>query len=102
DVTLMPSPCYPVLGTHTEYLGGKVHYMPISEENDFLPDLDAVPQDVLQKAKLLYLNYPNNPTGASATAEFFAKVVRFARDNGLLVVHDAAYSALVFEGEKPL
>lgn len=102
DIALLPSPCYPVLGTHTEYLGGEVVYLPISEENDFLPDLDALGADVLQRAKLLYLNYPNNPTGASATPEFFSKVVRFARDHKLLVVHDAAYAALVFDGAKPL
>lgn len=102
DVALMPSPCYPVLGTHTEYLGGRVVSLPLTEDNRFLPDLDALPDDLLRKAKLLYLNYPNNPTGASATPEFFEKVVRFAKHNGIAVVHDAAYSALVFDGEKPL
>jgi LL-diaminopimelate aminotransferase len=102
DIAILPSPCYPVLGTHTEYLGGEVVYLPISEENQFLPDLDSLPADVLKRAKLLYLNYPNNPTGASATAEFFEKVVQFAREHQLLVVHDAAYSALVFDGVRPL
>jgi LL-diaminopimelate aminotransferase len=102
DISILPSPCYPVLGTHTEYLGGEVVYLPISEENHFLPDLDSLPLDVLKRAKLLYLNYPNNPTGASATPEFFAKVVQFAREHQLLVVHDAAYSALVFDEAKPL
>jgi len=102
DIALLPSPCYPVLGTHTEFLGGQVYYMPISEENQFLPDLDAIPKNILKRAKLLYLNYPNNPTGASATPEFFAKVVRFAKEHNLMVVHDAAYAALVFDGAKPL
>lgn len=102
DIALLPSPCYPVLGTHTEYLGGEVVSMPLRADRGFLPDLNAIPKEALRRAKLLYLNYPNNPTGASATREFFAEVVQFARDNGLLVVHDAAYAALVFDGEQPL
>jgi LL-diaminopimelate aminotransferase len=91
DVTLITVPGYPITGTHTGFLGGEV----------FLPDLDAVPADVLQKAKLLYLNYPNNPTGATATVKFYEKVVEFARANSLVVIQDAAYSALVY-GRKPL
>lgn len=102
DVTLMPSPCYPVLGTHTQYLGGEVYHMPISEQNQYLPDLDAIPEDIRKRAKLLYLNYPNNPTGASATREYFDRVVQFARENNIFVVHDAAYASLVFEGVEPL
>lgn len=102
DIAILPSPCYPVLGTHTEYLGGTVVHLPISKENDFLPNLDSLSDNVLKRAKLLYLNYPNNPTGASATPEYFEKVVRFAKQNDLIVVHDAAYAALAFDGEKPL
>lgn len=102
DVTLMPSPCYPILGTHTEYLGGEVVYLPIHSGNQFLPDLDSLSPEVLERAKLLYLNYPNNPTGAYATRAFFERVVQFAKQNNLIVVHDAAYAALVFDGEKPL
>lgn len=102
DIALLPSPCYPVLGTHTEYLGGEVVYMPISRSNRYLPDLELLPASTLKRAKLLYLNYPNNPTGASATREFFSEVVRFAQKHNLLVVHDAAYAALVFDGAKPL
>jgi LL-diaminopimelate aminotransferase len=102
DVALMPSPCYPVLGTHTRYCGGEVVHFPLTEERGFLPDLDALNPEDVRRAKLIYLNYPNNPTGATATPEFFEKVVKFARDNGVLVVHDAAYAALVFDGEKPL
>src|SRR5204863_2746110 len=81
--------------------GGLVHNLPLSEEHQFLPQLDAVPAEVLRKAKVLVLNYPNNPTGASATPEFFRDVVAFAKKNNLVVIHDAAYAALVFEG-KPL
>ncbi|MCP3678383.1 MAG: LL-diaminopimelate aminotransferase [Deltaproteobacteria bacterium] len=101
DITLMTVPGYPVLALHTRWCGGDVVNLPLTEENGFLPDLDSVPGDVLKKAKLLYLNYPNNPTGAGATVEFFKKVVDFAHKNGIVVVHDAAYGALTYNG-KPL
>lgn len=101
DYVLMTTPGYPVFGTHTKYYGGKVYNMPLLEKKHFLPDLDAVPADILVKAKVMVLNYPNNPTGASATPEFFAKVVEFAKKNNIVVIHDAAYSALGFQG-KPL
>jgi LL-diaminopimelate aminotransferase len=101
DYVLMTTPGYPVFGTHSRYYGGLVHNLPLTEANAFLPDLDSVPSEVLAKAKVLVINYPNNPTGASATPEFFAKVVAFARRHNLVVIHDAAYAALVFEG-KPL
>ena len=101
DYVLMTIPGYPVFGTHARYYGGLVHNLPLTEENAFLPALDKVPAEVLAKAKALVLNYPNNPTGASATPEFFEKVVAFARRNSIVVIHDAAYAALVFEG-RPL
>jgi LL-diaminopimelate aminotransferase len=101
DYVLMTTPGYPIFGTHAKYYGGLVHNLPLTQENQFLPDLDSIPAEVLQKAKVLVINYPNNPTGASATPEFFAKVVEFAKANNLVVIHDAAYAALVFEG-KPL
>ena len=101
DYVLMTTPGYPVFGTHAKYYGGLVHNLPLSGSNGFLPDLDSVPGEVLNKAKVLVLNYPNNPTGASATPEFFSRVVEFARSHRLVVVQDAAYAALVFEG-KPL
>jgi LL-diaminopimelate aminotransferase len=101
DYVLMTIPGYPVFGTHAKYYGGLVHNLPLIEANQFLPDLNSVPTDVLQKAKVLVLNYPNNPTGASATPEFFSKIVEFAKKNNVVVIHDAAYAALVFEG-KPL
>ena len=101
DYVLMTVPGYPVFGTHARYLGGRVHNLPLTETNQFLPDLDSVPADMLKQAKVLVLNYPNNPTGASATPEFFARVVDFAQRNRLVVIHDAAYAALVFEG-RPL
>ena len=101
DYVLMTTPGYPVFGTHAKYYGGRVHNLPLTADNQFLPDLGSIPADVLRHAKALVLNYPNNPTGASATPEFFAKVVDFARQNNIVVIHDAAYAALVFEG-KPL
>jgi LL-diaminopimelate aminotransferase len=101
DYVLMTTPGYPVFGTHAKYYGGLVHNLPLTEASHFLPDLDSIPAEVLKKAKVLVINYPNNPTGASATSEFFARVVEFARKNNIVVVHDAAYAALVFEG-KPL
>jgi LL-diaminopimelate aminotransferase len=101
DWVLMTTPGYPVFGTHSKYYGGHAHSLPLTESNRFLPDLDSVPAEILPKAKALVLNYPNNPTGASATPEFFGRVVEFARRHRLVVIHDAAYAALVFEG-KPL
>lgn len=101
DYVLMTTPGYPVFGTHSKYYGGQVHNLPLTAANDFLPDLGSIPAPVLAKAKVLVLNYPNNPTGASATAAFFSEVVRFAKRHTLVVVHDAAYAALVFEG-RPL
>ncbi|MDA8100336.1 MAG: LL-diaminopimelate aminotransferase [Nitrospiraceae bacterium] len=101
DVTLMTAPGYPVMATHTRWYGGSVHILPLTEKNGFLPDLSAIPAAVRKKAKLLYLNYPNNPTGAGATRAFFEKVVKFAKANNIIVVHDAAYAALMY-GSKPL
>lgn len=102
DVTIMTVPGYPVLGTHTKYLGGEVYTVELKKENAFLPDLNSIPDDIAQRAKLLYLNYPNNPTGASATVEFFEEVVAWARKNNVVVVHDAPYAALTYDGMKPL
>jgi len=101
DVTLMTVPGYPIMGTHTRWYGGTVVNLPLREENGFLPDLDSIPKDVKKKAKLLYINYPNNPTGAGGTKAFFEKVVKFAKENSVIVVHDAAYAALTY-GARPL
>ncbi len=98
DITLMTVPGYPILGTHTKYLGGSVYNLPLMEENDFYPDLENIPDKILEKAKLLYINYPNNPTGQVATKAFYKKVVEFARNNEIVVVVDAAYASLVYEG----
>ncbi|QWU14914.1 LL-diaminopimelate aminotransferase [Paenibacillus sophorae] len=102
DITIMTIPGYPVLGTHTKYLGGQVYNVELKKENNFLPDLSSIPEDIAYKAKLLYLNYPNNPTGASATPEFFADVVAWAKKYNVVVIHDAPYAALTYDGLKPL
>lgn len=99
DVVLMTTPGYPVFGTHAQYLGGKIYNLPLAEENNFLPQFGDIPADILSRAKVIVVNYPNNPTGASATREFFEQLVGFAKANDLIVIQDAAYSALIFEGE---
>jgi len=101
DVTLMTVPGYPVAGTHTRYYGGEVFRLPLTAENDFLPDLDAVPDDIYRRAKLLVLNYPNSPTGRTATPEFYEKVVALAKEKEFVVVQDAAHILLTFDG-KPM
>mgnify|MGYP003302258756 FL=1 len=102
DYVIMTIPGYPVFGTHAKYFGGQVHNLSLTAENNYLPDLDSIPADVLEKAKVLVLNYPNNPTGASATPEFFAKVVEFAKADSLIVIRDAASIGLVYDGNQPL
>jgi LL-diaminopimelate aminotransferase len=102
DILLTTVPGYPVTATYTKYLGGEVFNLPLLESNSFLPDLSLIPHPVLKRAKLLYLNYPNNPTGAVASTEFFEQVVDFAKKNNIIVIHDAAYSALTYDGYKPL
>jgi LL-diaminopimelate aminotransferase len=102
DILLTTVPGYPVTATYTKYLGGEIFNLPLLESNSFLPDLNLIPQQVLKRVKLLYLNYPNNPTGAVASTEFFEQVVDFAKKNNIIVIHDAPYSALTYDGHKPL
>jgi len=97
DVTLMTVPGYPVAGTHTGYYGGVVYKLPLSAENDFLPDLDAIPADVLTKTKLLVLCYPNSPTGKTAPPEFYERVVAFAKKHDIVVIQDAAHAMLSYD-----
>ncbi|WP_462272441.1 LL-diaminopimelate aminotransferase [Methanohalophilus sp.] len=98
DVALVPDPAYPVYKIGTQFADGVPYIMPLLEENDFLPDLDSIPEDVLEKTKLMFMNYPNNPTSATATLKFFEEVVDFARENDIVVVHDNAYSDMVYDG----
>jgi LL-diaminopimelate aminotransferase len=101
DVTLMTAPGYPVAGTWTKYFGGEVHNLMLEEKNNFLPDLDAIPEDIKRRAKLLVLNYPNSPTGGLATVEFFKRVIDFAHRHNIVVVNDAAHLVLTY-GTPPL
>jgi LL-diaminopimelate aminotransferase len=98
DVTLMTVPGYPVAGTHTRYYGGEVYKLPLLEQNGFYPDLAAIPADVRRRAKLLVLNYPNSPTGAVATRDFYRQVIDFAHTNRVVVVQDAAHILLTYGG----
>jgi LL-diaminopimelate aminotransferase len=97
DFVLLPDPGYPVYGVGTKITGGKAHYMPLLAENNFLPNLDAIPSDIAQQAKLMWLNYPNNPTGAVAPYEFFEEVVAFAKRNHIIIAHDAPYVDVCFD-----
>ncbi len=102
DIALVPDPGYPVYSVSTELAGGKPYYMPLTEENGFLPDLDAIPADVLKRAKLLWINYPNNPTAAVANLDFFNRVVKFAQQHDLAICHDGPYSEVAFNGYQPV
>ncbi|MFH1722974.1 MAG: LL-diaminopimelate aminotransferase [Candidatus Altiarchaeota archaeon] len=98
DVVLYTDPGYPVYNIATILADGNPVPVPLLEENDFLPDLEAIPRDILKKAKLFFLNYPNNPTAATADKGFFAEVVEFARENDIIICHDAPYTELSFDG----
>jgi LL-diaminopimelate aminotransferase len=98
DVTLMTVPGYPVAGTHSKYYGGEVHRLPLLESNGFLPDLDGIPGDIKKRAKLLVLNYPNSPTGALASRDFYRRVIDFALTHRIIVVQDAAHILLSYDG----
>ena len=102
DIALVPDPGYPVYSVGTWFAGGECHWMPLLEENGWMPDLDAIPDDVADKAKVIWLNYPNNPTGAIADAGYFAKVVEFAKAHDIAVMHDASYSEVAFDGYRPI
>ena len=98
DYVLVPSPGYPVYQTSTLFAEGKTWNMPLLEENGFLPDFSAIPSDVCAKSRLMFLNYPNNPTGAIAPLSFFEEAVEFAREHDVIIVHDNAYSEIAFDG----
>lgn len=101
DVVLVPEPGYPVYNASTLFAGGESYFMPLLEKNKFLPDLDAIPADICKRAKMMFINYPNNPTGATADESFFEKVVAFAKKHQIVVVHDAAYTEVYFD-QRPL
>ena len=99
DIILMTVPGYPVMGTHAQYLGGEVVNLPLTEANNFLPDLKSIDSATREKAKILCLNYPNNPTGGNATREFYEEAIAFAKQNNIIIIQDAAYSALTYSGK---
>lgn len=101
DYVLVPDPGYPVYYASTVMAGGRVYYLPLREENDFLPDLDAVPGDIVRKAKILFLNYPNNPTSAVAEREFIRSAIDFCTDNRIILAHDYAYGEIGLDGYRP-
>ena len=102
DVALVPDPAYPVYSVSVIFAGGEPYFMPLVERNDFLPDLEQIPPEVAHQAKLLWLNYPNNPTTAVAGLDFFAKVISFAKKYDLVVCHDASYTEVAFDGYRPI
>jgi len=102
DIALVPDPAYPVYSIGTLLTGGNPYYLPLTEKNGFLPDLDAIPEYIAKRAKLLWLNYPNNPTGAVAGLDFFQRAVQFARKYDLAICHDGPYTEVAFDGYQPV
>jgi LL-diaminopimelate aminotransferase len=101
DRSLCPDPAYPVYSIGTMFAGGAPYFLPLRRENRFLPELDRIPASVLKRSRLLFINYPNNPTSAVADTGFFKKVVAFAKRHRLIVCHDAAYSEIYYDGLRP-
>jgi LL-diaminopimelate aminotransferase len=102
DYALVPDPCYPPYKGGTILAAGKPYLMPLRESNAFLPDLEKIPLGIIRKAKIIYINYPNNPTAATAEEGFYAEVVRFAQKNKMIVVSDLAYSEIAFDDYRPM
>jgi len=102
DMALVPNPGYPVYEIGVKFAGGDVCFMNLFKENDYLPDLDSLPEEVAQKTKLMFINYPNNPTSAVAGMSFFDKLVSYAKKYDIIVCHDAAYTEMAFDGYKPI
>ena len=102
DVVLVSSPCYPVYHIGTAFSGGKNYFLPLTKQNHFLPDLESIPADVAKQAKLLWINYPNNPTAAVADEDFFKGVIAFANKYNVIVCHDAAYTEMGYDGYRPM
>ncbi|PIP20743.1 MAG: LL-diaminopimelate aminotransferase [Candidatus Omnitrophica bacterium CG23_combo_of_CG06-09_8_20_14_all_40_11] len=101
DYSLVPDPCYPPYKGGTILAGGKPYIMPLKEENAFLPDLKKIPLNILRKAKLVYINYPNNPTASIAERDFYTDIVKFATKNKIIVISDLAYSEIAYDGYRP-
>lgn len=102
DIALVPDPAYPVYSIGTMFAGGETHWLPLEEENGWLPDLGAIPEDVARKAKVIWVNYPNNPTGAVADIGFYNDLVAFAKKYDIAICHDAPYSEIAYDGYRPV
>ncbi len=102
DIALVPDPAYPVYSIGTMFAGGETYWLPLEEENGWLPDLGAIPEDVARKAKVIWVNYPNNPTGAVAGIDFYNDLVAFAKKYDIAVCHDAPYSEIAYDGYRPV
>lgn len=102
DLALTPTPAYPVYHTGTLFAGGKPYFLPLRAKNDFQPDLSTIPPEVAQMAKMIWINYPNNPTAAVVERDFFEAIVTFGHRNGIMVCHDLTYSEIAFDGYKPM
>ncbi len=102
DLALVPTPAYPVYHVGTLFAGGESYFMPLLDENEFLPEVAAIPPDIARRARMIFINYPNNPTGATAERAFYEKVLAFAREYEVIVCHDAAYSEMAFDGYRPM
>lgn len=102
DIALVPDPGYPVYSSGTLFAGGEPEWMPLEEKNNWLPDLSKIPSHIAHKAKAIWLNYPNNPTGSVATKEFFSEVVEFAKEYNIAILHDAPYTEIAYDNYKPI
>jgi len=102
DIALVPDPGYPVYSVGTWFSGGECHWMPLKQENGWVPDLTAIPSDVAKRAKVIWLNYPNNPTGAVVESDYLKEVVQFAKEFDIAVMYDAAYTEVAFDGYRPI
>jgi len=102
DLALVPTPAYPVYHVGTLFAGGESYFMPLLDENEFLPEVAAIPPDIARRARMIFVNYPNNPTGATAERAFYERVLAFAREYEVIVCHDAAYSEMAFDGYRPM
>ncbi|MFH2011409.1 MAG: LL-diaminopimelate aminotransferase [Pseudomonadota bacterium] len=102
DIVLVPSPAYPVYSIGTKFAGGEPYFMPLLKENNFLPDLEKIPENVANKAKLIFVNYPNNPTAAVADTNFFRVLIEFAKKHNIIICHDAPYTEVYYDDDKPI
>jgi len=102
DIALVPNPGYPVYHIGTQFAGGEPYFMDLLKENRFLPDLESISRETAQKAKIMFINYPNNPTAAVANRDFFESIVAFAGEHNVIVCHDAAYSEMAFDDYRPM